>query len=926
MSGINFRKHFRILSSATLIFTLMFAALGFAIISIVTPARVASAQTGSNMQVSFVYTYVEDNNGDKKTAKFTSSAILSPVTGGFGGNSTGTYEELDVSHGPPCGTSETSFSGSADLVVHAQYSIDNNVTGGPDTTMYNSSTTVIELIFRGDNVSAHAVNVPKEEGCGTQDWTTSEGADCHFYGINFAVGGTYSKPDEDDPEHATCKLTIGSVAEKLRIFGTVKGIIDGQGPAPNGPVPISNSKVVMKNIDDKPFLEPLSQSKPDYDQGTTTSDDKDAKYEFTIPRDDPTKLPKILVVSLLWYNGKPEFAVTNGKNQSGSFIPVYQALCVDDVYNTKCEKWKRSATGEYEAEVNFEYGSLDKREEGVTVVKDEEWDAISIQSMQMDASYIYYNSYRAMKYFDTLGLSYPQLPVMIKSHELSEDACSTDTTSAFYDSTSHPTFGGLGTSLEPVQATGGIVYLCLEESSVEAPDAPMNREWHELGHYLQYEMYNPDDGLPSTSHVGYLNPSSSDSVREGFAEFIGMLVTEYYHENDPTLYHYGTSVADLEQDYKVWGPNYPGFQGPGDEEFAVAGILWDLHDAGVERNPGFRVTNTSSIVQVSKVYANSTDNVTMTASAIIKALQADTARTLVDVYQALGPDTETKDLNMIFLNHGAFADVVTRNYVHDSNKEMISETGNIPDRPVRRNSIPAIPGSYLESDQGGLFNVSFKYQKPFGQYDFSYLVHMDASQRTRFVMPPEYYPSKAIISPVSNNGTQLPPAIEIQSDDYWNYIASGPSKDNVFREISGSSTADRNSVTSLQHIMNIRSLLENISKAYSAGNSTGAEKLAKNAYQDNFVYVEPDLVRQNATELKDTTKKMLQDDLIELIQHGASRESVDAKISEINAKLDQASVVVPEFPAGIAAVMLSILVGSIILFTRCGRDLGFCFK
>ena len=162
--------------------------------------------------VQLTYKYDEETEGFSRVGTYTGTANLTPVEGGLEGKGTGSYQGLDVSQGPPCGASETSYSGSADLVVHAQDSIDNNVTGGPDTSMYNSSTTVLELIFRGDNIAAHAVNVPQQgEGdtskCGTQDWTTSEGADCHFYGIDFAVGGTFQKTDEDSP-YAKCSVTI----------------------------------------------------------------------------------------------------------------------------------------------------------------------------------------------------------------------------------------------------------------------------------------------------------------------------------------------------------------------------------------------------------------------------------------------------------------------------------------------------------------------------------------------------------------------------------------------------------------------------------------------------------------------------------------------------------------------------------------------
>jgi hypothetical protein len=50
-------------------------------------------------------------------------------------------------------------------------------------------------------------------------------------------------------------------------------------------------------------------------------------------------------------------------------------------------------------------------------------------------------------------------------------------------------------------------------------------------------------------------------------------------------------------------------------------------------------------------------------------------------------------------------------------------------------------------------------------------------------MPPEYYPTKAVFSPVSADGKKLPAVFEISSEEYWAYIRSGPEKSAIFKHI-----------------------------------------------------------------------------------------------------------------------------------------------
>ena len=902
MTSIRSEKYLRASAFLGMSFVLLFA--GSALASISLPIPEAKAQSSGTVQVSFEYIRDVEYYGDKEYARYTGSAILTPVDGGYEGSGTGTYEGLDeLPPFDPCTEPQrTAYVGTADLTVNAQYSIDNSITGGPDTSMYNSSTSVIELLVYGENISARSTGVwDGANGCKAENWTANVGFDCHFYGIDFSVGGTYEKFDEDGNEDTKCKLTIGQIVEELRVSGTATAIFGGLGQKG-----ISNSKVVIAEMTDD-YLKPLSVSKPKFFSETLTSDNDTSEYEFVFAKPEG-KLPRILVVSLLWYVGDPEFAVTNGPEIAGRFIPVYQALCVDDESGSPCEKWTRSATG-YEAEVDFEYGNEDKLLLTQTIMEMEKWEGgnATVQVMK-DSAYIYYNSYIAAKYFETLGLP-PLQPVMIKAHHIGAN-CS----GAYFDApaklnSKYPSFGDLGNFLGKVEATGSGAYLCDQESALEAPDAPVNREWHELGHYLMFQLYpDPYTNPFGTPHQGYLNFNTNDSIIEGFAEFIAMLVAEHHGEPRPYIYPVGTGRYNLEQDYKVWGQWI-------EEEFAVAGTLWDFHDAGTETNNGFMVNGTLIPVTVSNFPIK--DELSLDGKTILGMLDSSEPKTLTDLWKIYFTTytSYSSKTTSILLNHGAFADTDKRDWRYDGNKELPGETGSLanPARLVRYTPVPELPGSNLVSNKDASFNVTVRHAEPFGNYDYSYALHMRAGEPTYFAVPPEYYPSTITLTPVSPQGQP----VEFDSGEYWEYISSNPPQDGVFRQITVATSGGN--ATAIQYIQNVKDLLGRASEEYRAGNYTGAEALATTAYIDNFEQIEPDLVSHNATDLKEETEQMLRVELVDLIRDRSPPDQVDAKIEEINSRLDQAIAIVPEFPAGLITLPLAALVTLAVIINRYNK-------
>jgi peptide/nickel transport system substrate-binding protein len=435
--------------------------------------------------------------------------------------------------------------------------------------------------------------------------------------------------------------------------------------------------------------------------------------------------------------------------------------------------------------------------------------------MAADAAAIYYNSYRAMKYFESLKgqVGMPLNPVMIDIYDSHLPGCKngdgTPKSNAFFDYQAKSPFGGLGSFLEQTVPEGGTVTICTLESykSQESIDAPINREYHELGHYLHNDMYYPSSNLASgrgTPHAGYSNGGTNDSFVEGFAEFVALLVAERYDQLEGGLPKYptGTHRHNLEQDIKVWGdivrmfrlddgrvvPYYNPERWDG-EEFAVAGLLWDLHDSGQESHVS-QVTSAfddphAVLSPMSQTYNVTKDSVSLFDHHILDNIRTNKPMNLVDLYGTFSGDVSRQDLDMLFINHGAFGDTSKRDLVHGTG-EPIGPTGSAesPERPIRSSPPPKFNGSYISSEGDAVLEVKFAHTEPYSFYDYSYRLNMTKGTPAYFEMPPSYYPSVARFFLVMPDGKQSDESsLTINSTEYWGYIYSDPEQGAVFKTI-----------------------------------------------------------------------------------------------------------------------------------------------
>ena len=125
-----------------------------------------------------------------------------------------------------------------------------------------------------------------------------------------------------------------------------------------------------------------------------------------------------------------------------------------------------------------------------------------------------------------------------------------------------------------------------------SPDNPFHFQYvvyHEVSHYAMYCLHgkkfpeSPADKsgpIKTINHDGYMNPSTSDSFVEGFAEFMPAVIAEYY--GNPSVGKGGG--VSIEDGFMAWDDAGKA------ESHAVSSTLWSLYDtdAHYESERSFR--------------------------------------------------------------------------------------------------------------------------------------------------------------------------------------------------------------------------------------------------------------------------------------------------------------------------------------------------
>ena len=539
------------------------------------------------------------------------------------------------------------------------------------------------------------------------------------------------------PLDVTCTSQIPC---RIEIEGRVEDTFGNGVRVPGNPYPISNARVWLFQLGaaqgaDRLPLAPLSTlplRPPDIEVATNHTTEAGFRRErFPLPQEARYKInqnfagglfcpPRVVVASFLWDAGGL-FAVSSQNLIGGRYVPLYLARCLSPVPMVdgdegRCLAWKPVGPNHFQATANFTFGTDPTVQDSAKVIgnpnrpgpeQSEIWDpTVPPNALMGDAAHIYFFTYKGLRYLSPLAgrLGVELKPVIVAAHVSFQENKEFVDFGALFDGDIDKIFGNLGEAGPPARTVGGV----LIGDSASAPTdggKPDNREWHELGHYWMYEMYG--DGFPvewlidtaacpetvppalprdgNGNHCGYGNWSTADSYVEGFAEFTSMLTSEHFGDLDAFLYLVDGANENLETDFEVWGdvlfnPNFLSLT-PDDEEFAVAGVLWDLHDAhGTEVKP--RGTFSSQI--------GLEDLLTRTDDSIFQRILNQRPGTLPALHQSFAVGSVDSDgdgfsnVDEIFLAHAVYDDVTVRNGVHDAG-ETVGLTGS--------SAFPARPGA-----------------------------------------------------------------------------------------------------------------------------------------------------------------------------------------------------------------------------------------
>ena len=184
--------------------------------------------------------------------------------------------------------------------------------------------------------------------------------------------------------------------------------------------------------------------------------------------------------------------------------------------------------------------------------------------------------------------------------------------------------------------TYGSIHLATKDSDYYSPDSPLTL-FHEFGHHVMQTLYEPvvwntDISNGGFNHGGMLNSSTADSIGEGLATFLALLMAQEYEHAYPHIYE-PSPIAfgyNWEVNYKAWDMEsvFPR------EEFAVVSLLNDLMDKHNDKG----------------------DTVQIGFTQLWNIIKDENNQTVKDYYDALIPLVGKEKLNPLFIAHGFFWD------------------------------------------------------------------------------------------------------------------------------------------------------------------------------------------------------------------------------------------------------------------------------
>lgn len=123
-----------------------------------------------------------------------------------------------------------------------------------------------------------------------------------------------------------------------------------------------------------------------------------------------------------------------------------------------------------------------------------------------------------------------------------------------------------------------------------------------------------------------------------------------------------------------------------------------------------------------------------------------------------------------------------------------------------------------------------------------------------------------------------------------------------------------------EYIGRINELLDQSVQEYEDGEFDEARALAREAYIDNYEFIEPDIAEDNR-ELMEKIEADMRVELVQMIDEGRPVAEIQAQVDQIKTDLETArAVVTPEFP--VAAIAAALGIGATVAYARVRTSFG----
>jgi len=308
----------------------------------------------------------------------------------------------------------------------------------------------------------------------------------------------------------------------------------------------------------------------------------------------------------------------------------------------------------------------------------------------------------------------------------------------------------------------GRILIAERHSSLEHPHAK-EVFYHELAHVVLFDLWQGKEPRDKgdLNHGGYANKTTADSYIEGFAHFMTTFMKKEYGIDRPNIYR---EYGDLEINLKAWEKD--GLA----EEFAVAGVLYDLLD---------EASGDDDEVQISFGFL----------WPIMTQYHQDFTSVYESLKESIGKDPEfNKEVDQIFIDHGFFVDDTPGDFVRSLGEAYIDRTKDskfttyieshvdystqgpygimmqeyqVGDKigsaghsqNIQRRSSVYFPGHFIKVEgEAAYFRINVEFPEDHSK-DYS-MVAENVKGRVFVGIPPFSYDAKIAIEPVGREGVK----------------------------------------------------------------------------------------------------------------------------------------------------------------------------